>query len=241
MHHLFLLSSEVVGSTPGHDVYQPQGAIVTAFSRRMIRKQWVDLICDILSPMERQGAAKKFPSKRSLNVAGLSANLGWGPDRIRAALDIWSGELWIKWAGLQSISGTEKEEAYQELWDKDLASQQGWVDAMGMDAGGVISVTETLPISFADKKTFVHVLLEDGLNADVEVLANKDELIVDGQRVMIARHKVNYRALGWSAQKIIDAEDQTKATEPDYSQPARVNNVLQVVVPPRALRLSFEH
>lgn len=227
MHHLYLSREGVFQETADRDTYQPQGSVIAAMSKRMIRMWWVDLICEHLAPFERD----KFPSKREIHLPSLVENFGWQPQQIDAVLNAFKPELWVQWMGRSASKSLE--DAYDKLW-ASISSGQGFMDALGMEPSGLLHLTDTRPVSFADRKDFVHVLLEDGSNEAIESLAGKDDVVVDSKRVTRTRHKMDFLDLGWPAERVAKAIDKEQRLDPDYENPAQLIKIEQVIVPSKA-------
>jgi len=53
MAEILLRTRELINAKEKHTVVKPRGGVVTAISDRKIRNKWIEIICDLMSPMKR--------------------------------------------------------------------------------------------------------------------------------------------------------------------------------------------
>jgi hypothetical protein len=187
-----------------YDEVSPVGAVLSGFSDRIIRRHWLEMVCDLARPSVTY-RGRKLPSKREKFFARMVANCGWTPERCKAIAELWSEPLWRRWMETEApkkdehgrdIPWVEEERdiAKGQLWDGDIASASGWVAAVGKEPNGVEDVVNTVPWSLENLKHFC-VVAADGLTAtEAESLSGKKLDVVDFREIVMPRHVIDWDA-----------------------------------------------
>jgi hypothetical protein len=200
-----------------YDEISPAGAVLSGFSDRLIRRKWVEMVCDLARPaLTYKG--KRLPSKREKFFAGMVANCGWTQARCDAVAALWSESLWRRWMETEHNS-PDVDTAKAQLWDGDIASASGWVAAVGKEPHGVEGAVNCVPWSLDNLKRF-YMVAGDGLNdTEAESLHGKKLDVVDFREALMPRHVINWEvALGLTEQAKAEIRDPSIAVHPRFDR-----------------------
>jgi hypothetical protein len=116
--------------------------------------------------------------------------------------------------------GPDRELAHAQFWSEEIATQSGFLDAIGLAPGGIIHLTETRPFSRTLRLRFALLPNDDATNDELEALPGSTMVMVEGRMVMRAQHAIDFRTrLGWSQRRIADVENPEVEVFPDYGAP----------------------
>jgi hypothetical protein len=200
-----------------YDEIAPVGAVVSGFSDRLIRRKWLEMVCDLWRPSLRY-KGQRLNSKREATAANFMANCGWTQARCDAIAAIWSEDLWRRWMDTER-EPVGQDLAKSQLWDGDIASQSGWIGAVGKEFHGIEDVVNCFPWSLDNRKKFFIVPADGLTQTEAESLGGKKLDVVDFREVILPRHVIDWAAdLGLSEQEKSDVADPEIVVHPRYDR-----------------------
>lgn len=179
-----------------YDEIQPVGAVISGFSDRLIRRKWVEMVCDLWRPaLTYKG--KRLKSKREATTANFIQNCGWTPERCKTIADLWTEKLWLRWMETEQ-NGPDADTAKAQLWTGDIASASGWVAAVGKEPRGVEDAVNCFAWSLDNLKHFYVVPAAGLTTTEAESLGGKKLDVVAFREVVMPRHVIDWNSLGLS-------------------------------------------
>ena len=200
-----------------YDDYQPIGSVISGFSDRIIRRKWIEIVCDLWRPsLIYKG--KRLASKREQTTANFIANCGWTQERCDAIGELWSESLWLKWMQTET-DGPDVDVMKDQIWTEDIIKASGWVDAIGKEPNGVENVVNCAIWSLDNLKNFYMVAADGLTNTEAEQVGGKKVDVYDFREVVMPRHVIKWdTSLALTTVEIADIFDTSKVVFPRYDR-----------------------
>jgi len=197
MAELALRTTEFLNRKPRYTAWRPVGSVVVALSDRIIRRKWIEIAADLVSPAKRD-RFRHIPGWDALTKA-------WTPEVREAWLALRRGELgaaddaWF-WANHIVPTGIEK--------DLPLAPESA------------VRVCDTWLWSDHERRTFFIVANTDATDDEIEAMSWHEERERDGRKVVSPAARIDYLTdIGLSADTLDKIADPDQVVHPRFDKP----------------------
>ena len=192
MAEIVLRTRELINAKEKHTVIKPRGGVVSVVSNHKIRNKWIEIICDLMSPMKRE------------NYTGLPHY-----DIMAAA---WSRELWSKWLERDWIS--------TEFWNENIVPL-GILSQFDNAPESAKPLYETWLWSPTERKQFFIVYNDDATDEDLAAMNMQVEKQDVKERLYLAPAKsYDYtKDVAISKDTLAKIDDPTQIVNPRFDKP----------------------
>lgn len=176
-------------------ICRPTGSVIIAISHEAIRRKWLEIICDLVSPKKRD-MFKKIP--------------GWN-----YLVDHWTPELREKWLSVERLNNpVETEKMLINDVDRQLSS------LLGKDPRQEKDLMGTWLWSEAERKRYFLSFVDDESEEVIGASAFTEVSVGENAVVLCPSKKIDFEtALGLSQDSVNKIKDPGVIVHPKFSSP----------------------
>lgn len=205
MSEIALKTKEFIGRKSKYIAYRPIGSTVVSIPTNIIRRKWLEIVCDLVSPKKRE-MFKNIP--------------GW-----KYLCDHWTQQLWDEWRSkdvpsekypIGELTGVNT--AAQTMWDERVDPQL--ISLIGKEPGLVKDKCDTWLWSEYERKNFFIVANEDAEHYEVQEYMRHINMIKDGKIIIVPAGNIDYVSnIGLSQDTLDKISDPDVVVDPKFDSP----------------------
>ena len=205
MSEIALRTTEFIGKKQKYINYRPVGSVIVSLPTHIIRRKWLEIVCDLVSPKKRD------------QFKGI---VGW-----QHLCDHWTQALWDEWRSkdvpteaypfgeLTAVEGTA-----QVMWDQRVDAQL--ITLVGKEPLGIKDRTDAWYWSDHERKTTFIISNEDATSDEVKAYGGSADMIKNGKIIITPNARIDYLSdIGLSQGTLDNIANKETLVHPKFDAP----------------------